>query len=99
MSENRLRGRDTMLAGKREIDPAAHEVAGNGRASGSRELRDGVHQRLASASKTQRVRRSQRPYLLQVCSCGEELAIAGDDYRSRIGFVAELAERGGELRN
>jgi len=83
MSEDCVWVRDADVAGEGEVESAAHAIAVNGGANGSRELIDGEHQTLAHEREVEGVG-MERGDFIEVGTGGEEVVVARDDERLRI---------------
>ena len=87
-------GGDAEVAGERQLEPAAERGAVDRRDHRPRERGDGVHQRLSSSRKPQRLLERHRPPLLEIGAGAERLARPGQHDRPQV--VAAL-EAGGQL--
>ncbi len=90
MAEDGVGGGDAGVGGEGEIDASAHAVAGDGRAHGSREVGDGVHEGLSHAGEGEGFEGGERGDFAQVGPSGEKVFVSGED---------EWARRCGEARD
>ena len=87
MPENGMRGSDATTASQRQIESAAHAVAGNCRIDRSREVLDRAHQRLTHLREFVSGRTIESRNLLQVGSGGKESFVACDHQRPRLAVA------------
>ncbi len=78
MSENRKRGRNAIVTGKRQVETTTHAVTLDRCIYGSRKFRYEVHELLPHVREGIRIAGREQSNLRQVRTRGKEFGIAGD---------------------